>query len=1103
MPPSATAPTTRTSWPRFAGSLLVLLVILVGIPAGLIYLSQLAVNASHPIPGIASWDQITSWLSTQRSSTEVARVAVRILIVLCWLLWAALVSSLLSTIVASRPRFDGARLPRLAMFDSLGTWIVAGLMVVSSFHPKVATAAPIGPRPAVATVIGAPPGASPTTPRIVVQQAPRAGWAVVQSGESIETFATRTLGDPTRWTDVWELNRGRTMDATGTSWREPWRISAGWELQLPPHTSRSTIQAEAGIESPRVDPEAGVALATVDGVLDVHRVVAGDTLWDIVDDHYGHVDMPLVRLVAEYSSIADPNNIPIGTELQLPAEPAASEEPAPVVVDGALAAHRIVHGDTLWDIVDAQYGHVDMNLVWFVADFNSIADPNNIPIGTDIQLPPEPGTTLPAQVSTQPDPPVADLPVVSAPPPVTVSAPVVEASTPSPEPATTPTAPPPAPPPVGPAVPATSKAVGGRVGAATVVDDGGFDFSVRTLWWELVAGSLLTAGVVAMVRRLRGRRWLAVEPGEQLASPPSVVAGTELAAIATGASSRGATLTQLLRTVTPHAREIDDPPPVRAVEFSDDRVEVLFAAPAPFPPAGWATADGGRSWVHLLRGEAPTPLVRQLVTPALVTVGMRDGGGEVLLDVETAASTALVGDRIACLGLARSIVLELATYPLGVPIDVCLIGLDVDGVEHCDRAWGHTTLARAVRVAREMLERTNATDATSLVAARAAIDEDEGLLDPQIFVVDRAALGEADLTLLDELVSLCQPQAGASLILLGSHPAARETINLDQAGRASWSGASLTAPRVSREAAAQLAVTFEHAANAPIEPITVSPIVADLIDERADRPPTPATDSDERVSSEPDDNDDESEAVYVAPSADVVVRVMGEVTVIEGEVQLTADQTELLALLLCLRNERPNADTVATSLDGTRKSIQNRVSGLRARLGVGSDGRDLLPAAIVGRGSDGRYRPSPRMMTDVDLLEHRYRASLQLPSNDALTVLRDGLPLMSGPTFRSAKGYSWAAPEGVQARIAAVVNAYATRLMQLALEADALELVLETVRRAETVIDDVVAETPLHRVEREIADATGHPALREGVVSALRRLSAYVDETDHMVPTKP
>ena len=132
---------------------------------------------------------------------------------------------------------------------------------------------------------------------------------------------------------------------------------------------------------------------------------------------------------------------------------------------------------------------------------------------------------------------------------------------------------------------------------------------------------------------------------------------------------------------------------------------------------------------------APTA-VRQLVTPALVTLGLRSGGGEVLLDLETAGSLALAGDRAVAQGMARAMALELATYPLGVAMDVCLIGFDVDGTELCDRTWKGTTLTRAVRVARDVLDRTAATGAASLVAARAATDDDEALLDPQVFLVD-------------------------------------------------------------------------------------------------------------------------------------------------------------------------------------------------------------------------------------------------------------------------------------------------------------------------------------------------------------------------------
>ena len=1040
------------------------------------------------------------------------------------MLWAALLVSVVSSLVASRPKLEHVHIPRLAMFDGLGAWIVAGLLVFGSLTPKVATASPPARQAAAAAFATRSTTVAPSTQATVSAPA-RPGWAVVQPAESIEMFAARTLGDANRWPEVWELNQGRAMDEAGTTWTEAWRLNAGWELQLPATTTATPAPAVTPEPLHLVSPDTtDVAHAeqAADPAIGVHRIVRGDTLWDILKDHYGWVDGRLVAFVADYNGIADPSNIPIGTDVLLP--------PLPVELSSTAAAAyaRPVHRHVRRDRPD--HGPDDRRTPrrarrHGVGHHRAPLRPCRRRHGGDrrqLQRPGGPqrhpgrlghpaaaarcrrhardarrtaagrGTCAGRRQRRRPRPNRARTTRRDA----AARRRVVDAAGSlrdrrrcATDDSDVPTRPSP---PFrqqqrSPTVPPTS--VLEDVGTHVSGDDSLFDYAVRSLWWEVVCGSLLTAGLVTMVRRLRGRRWLAVEPGEQLGDPPSVAAGTELAAASSQAPKRLATLSQLLRTVTPHAREMDDPPPVRAVEFDDDRVEVLFADPAPFPPTGWTSSNGGHSWLHRITATEPAPSVRQLVTPALVTLGRRAGGGEVLLDIETAGSTSLVGARPACLGMARSIALELATYPLGVPMDVCLIGIDVDGVEHCDRTWTNTTMARAVRVAREMLERTAATGAPSLLAARAATDDDEGLLDPQVFIVDRESLNDSDIALLDELVELCQPQAGAALVVVGGHASTNETIAIDDTASAHWSGTTLTAPVLSREAVAQVSVMFDHAANAPIGPLTVTEVVADHLTASPDRP-----DGD-------DDSDDVDEPVYVAPTPDVLVRVMGEVTVEGGTGRWTADQTELLALLLCLRQERPNVDTVATWLDlSNRKTLQNRVSALRSKLGLGSDGKDLLPAGDVGRGSDGRYRLSSWMMTDVDLLEHRYQASLGLASQDALTVLRDGMHLMAGPAFQAQKGYNWAAPQGVQARVAAIVNAYATRLMQLALEADRLDLVHEAVRRAELVIDDVIAETPVHRLEREVADATGDPALRAGVTDAQRRLNAYVEHTDSLVP---
>ena len=845
------------------------------------------------------------------------------------------------------------------------------------------------------------------------------------------------------------------------------------------------------------------------------QVQRGDTLWDLADGRYGHVDAAMIDMLAAANELADPSLIFAGQMLRFPADATPLEVPVSVVASDAAtwAVHQVVAGDTLWDVINDRYGHVDGDLVWQIADLNGLEDPSSIPIGMLITLPSlggeqsfppplveDPSPAVPA-VSVETALPVPPLPPrtepVSTPVPVATTVPVTIVPVSAPTVTVS-------------AVPAAARA--GGVDDPAADDSEMFELSVRTLWWKVPMGLLLSAGLVTTIRRLRFRRLGQLDPGEQLATPPPVAAGTELAVtVAAGPGSRIATLQALLRTVTPYAREHDDPLPVRAVELFDDRVSILFSSPAPFPPAGWTTVDGGRSWEHrMVDGEVGAG--RQLVTPALVTVGHRLDGGEVLLDVESAGSVALVGDRAATLGIARSMTLELATYPLGVPMDVCPIGFEVDGVEDCDRAWANTTLPRAVRVAREMLDRTAATGAVSLMAARAAIDDDDGTLDPHVFVVDAVSVVDAEQGLLDELVALCHPQSGAAVILIGGHRDAREVIEVASSTSASWSGVRLRPPMVGREAAAQVAVMFDHVANAPSEPISVSPVVADLITEPAAGDPAicePVLFGEGDGPLPVDDAQcDVVEFCYEPPDHDVLVQLLGEVTVHGRDIK-SADSVELLALLVCMRDQRPNIDTITTLLnrDGKMSSsrpatadplrpMQQRVSRLRAKLGVGCDGGDLLPAAATGRGSLGRYQVSPRVMTDVELIEHRFQTSLELASGEALAVLRDGLAMFTGPAFRARKGYEWAWPEGVSARVYNVVTAYAARLMELSFECDDIALVLETVRCAGHVIDDPVAELPMRKLERDYADLCGNPDLAASVAEARRRLADHIDNND-------
>lgn len=95
-------------------------------------------------------------------------------------------------------------------------------------------------------------------------------------------------------------------------------IQVGWHLVLP---SVDPAQAPA-------PPVEGDATWTV---VSVQR---GDTLWDIVDDHYGHATGELVWTVVEANpELEDPSLIFAGQQITLPPVPAQADEVSPSPID--------------------------------------------------------------------------------------------------------------------------------------------------------------------------------------------------------------------------------------------------------------------------------------------------------------------------------------------------------------------------------------------------------------------------------------------------------------------------------------------------------------------------------------------------------------------------------------------------------------------------------------------------------------------------------------------------------------------------------------------------------------------------------------------------
>ena len=1059
----------------------VALVVLVVVPPVLV-----ALLIGRPYP---EWSTLTSEVEQGRVAADTVMRIAALLFVVIWIWLAITIASetfrLLRaravdtpaagrmsapSIVRSRSTFVH-RLVRIAVLGTvttattISTWPTAaiastGASLAGSLDPRPPISAPADPTET------APTSAQTTT--------------IVADGRATPLSIAIDLGDETLRDDIVAMNR--TPNWTGGV------FPAGTVVTIPV------------IEAP-VAPQSTVP----DGV---YVVQPNDGLWNVAEAFLGdgsrHAEL---RSLLDGQEVAPGVVFDASTEVIHPGWTFQNPSAVAASAESASDVHVVQPGDTLSEISERHLGTADrwtelwnLNEGAVMPDGRTFDDPDLIVPGWRLALPsalavdmdaaPEAGpaqtppppndvgppdvvdeeTSPPAESTEPPVPSVPEPDVVDLPTPV--SSPQINGlPAPSASPASVPATTAPAAP--SSAVPSETKLVAGV-----------FTDAERSVWPTVLAGSLLTAGLAALIARLRRRRLSQLQPGRRLPAPSNTAAGAEHALLTRSAATDLSTITALLRSITPYASTQGEPPAVRAVQLGVERIEVLFAKPAALPPKGWSTIDGGHSWTH--RFDDPVEEHRQLLTPALVTIGVRtdEAADEVLLDLETAGSVAITGDRSCSLGLARSIVYELATYPLGVSMDVNLIGLDVPGVEHCDRTWTDTTIERAIRVAERRADRRLA-DGTTPIEERADLEEDDGSTDPQVFVVDAASIDDG--AGVDQLVSLCEKSSGSAVVVLGDPPDVGERIIVNGDGTALWSGVDLVLPNVTDEAAEEIAELVEDLATAETELIEPDDLFASVL-AAAEGPDEATTQDDETYAVEP----------YEPPPYDVLLRVMGEPRA-EG-VDLTADETELLALLVCLRHRTEiHIGLIHESVgpERARKTIENRMSILRRKLGAGSDGLDLLPEAAPGNHGRSQYLVSPLILTDIDLLEHRLQESEALTSGEALAVLTGGLDLMNGPLLRSRRGYEfWPNSEGVVAAMTSILQTYTARLIELAAEAKDAALIVTSTARAACVLDDPLAELPIRQIEQTVAQALGDDRLQRSVKAARIRLDEYLDGAD-------
>lgn len=235
---------------RGLGGLVVVVALVLGVPAAL------GAWVGWPLPrGVPNVDEITSAL---RDTYIPDTFLVKGLALVCWVVWAQLVASLVVEAVACARGRAAAPVPLARGMQRTAARLIATVALLGALaaHKGVPDLA----SRAVAPFLSGDPSATlvidPAEPTGVAAAPPVAALPVyeVQRYDTLWDISEHHLADPFRWVEIFELNRGRPQ-GDGSALTDPDRIFPGWVLQMPADA--------AGLAAPLVptkeSPEAPVA----------------------------------------------------------------------------------------------------------------------------------------------------------------------------------------------------------------------------------------------------------------------------------------------------------------------------------------------------------------------------------------------------------------------------------------------------------------------------------------------------------------------------------------------------------------------------------------------------------------------------------------------------------------------------------------------------------------------------------------------------------------------------------------------------------------------------------------------------------------------------
>lgn len=350
------------------GSLVLLVVLLVGIPVGLILL------AGNPIP---SFDELGRAVTMPDYGGSF--LIGTLLPIVAWIAWLTFAIGFVVELPAQIRGIEAPSIPFLSFQQQGAAVLIAAILVmfagVGMFGqaPSASAAEPATGADAISasqTYDSVAPAAvveiNVATPAPVAISATPAPTYTVKDGDSLWRIAEKYLGAGDRYSEIAQLNYG-VQQGDGFSLTQQRWLNAGWVLTLPEDANTSTTTTPA---APKAEQEV--------------TVEKGDTLWGIAQEKLGDgarytelVDATTAQVQPGGQHLTDPNLIYPGWTIDVPGiVTATAVAPAPVAPASGTTPPAAATSDSASD----RNRPADAGSPTIHADSKSTAPANAVPV---------------------------------------------------------------------------------------------------------------------------------------------------------------------------------------------------------------------------------------------------------------------------------------------------------------------------------------------------------------------------------------------------------------------------------------------------------------------------------------------------------------------------------------------------------------------------------------------------------------------------------------------------------------------------------------------------------------------------------------------------